>query len=268
MNTDTTELETLHPICRMFQSLRDRGELGLIGYLTAGFPSIDESIDLMHVAAASGCDLIEIGIPFSDPIADGPTIQSASTQALVGGFTLAALLDRLAERPLPIPSVLFSYLNPLLAFGREKLLDRLSALGISGLIVPDLPIDEAPEWLNAARRRDIAINFLVAPTTRDDRLVRIAAECDGFIYAVSTLGTTGTRRELSTGLPDYLARIRRQTDLPIAVGFGISSQQHVAQLRGHADAVVVGSRLIKAIQNNEDLSEIVGALKSAARGTL
>lgn len=267
MNADTTcDVDNVHPIREMFAALRERDELGLIAYLTAGFPSIDASIDLMHVAAGAGADLLEIGVPFSDPIADGPTIQFGSTQALAGGFTLAAFFDCLARRPLPIPTVLFSYLNPLLAFGRDALLDRLVELRIAGLIVPDLPVDEAEGWLAAARERNLILNFLVTPTTTDERLGEIATKSAGFIYAVSTLGTTGARRRLSTGLPAYLQRVRNQTQLPIAVGFGISTPGHITELRDKADAVVIGSRFIDAIRNNENLSDVVRRLKSATRG--
>lgn len=254
-----------NPIAELFAALRERNERALIGYLTAGYPSIDACINLMHEAAEAGCDLLEIGVPFSDPTADGPTIQHASMQSLAAGFTLAAFFEKLAEQPLPIPSILFSYLNPLLAFGRDALLDRLVALNISGLIIPDLPVDEAADWLDAARQRNLHIVFLVAPTTTDERLARIAAASDSFIYAVSTLGTTGARRDLSEGLPNYLARIRVQTQLPIAVGFGISTPAHVAALRPDADAVVVGSRLIDTIRNNQNLSRVVRDLKTATK---
>lgn len=267
MTTHATTTQSTEPIAEMFASLRQRNERALIAYLTAGFPSIDASIERMHEAADAGCDLLEIGVPFSDPIADGPTIQNASMQSLANGFTLANFFDRLAERPLPIPTILFSYLNPLLAYGREALLDRLVALGISGLLIPDLPIDEAEAWLSAARRRDLKLVFLVAPTTTDERLVKIASESDGFLYAVSTLGTTGARHDLPDSLPPYLARVRRQTDLPVAVGFGISAPEHVAALRPHADAVVVGSRFIDAIRHNENLSQVVRDLKEATKET-
>lgn len=263
----STTTNTDNPIAAMFATLRNRNERALIAYLTAGYPSIDASIDLMHEAADAGCDLLEIGVPFSDPIADGPTIQHASMQSLAAGFTLAAVFDRLAERPLPVPSVLFSYLNPLLAVGRDRLLDRLVDLGISGMIIPDLPVDEAADWLPAAQQRDLNTIFLVAPTTTDERLAQVAAASEGFIYAVSTLGTTGARRDLSASLPPYLARIRRQTQLPIAVGFGISTPAHVAALRPHADAVVIGSRFIDAIRKNEDLSRVVRDLKAATKET-
>lgn len=267
MTLDTSpQLETTSPINDMFASLKARNELGLIAYLTAGYPTIDASIDSMHEAAAAGIDLLEIGVPFSDPIADGPTIQHASVRALAGGFTLTAFLDRLAQRPLPIPTLLFSYLNPLLAFGRDRLLDRSRELNISGVLIPDLPIDEAADWLDAARQRNRCLVFLVAPTSTDGRIAQIAADSDAFIYAVSSLGTTGARQGLAADLPGYLGRIRRATDKPVAVGFGISTPAQVAALRDSADAVVIGSRFITAIRNNENLTQLIQGLKKAARG--
>ena len=259
--------ETSSPISDLFATLRRRRELGLIAYLTAGYPSIDASLDHMLATADAGCDLLEIGIPFSDPIADGPTIQHAATQSLAAGFTLTRFFDRLAERPLTIPSILFSYLNPLLAFGRDRLLDRLVELNIAGLLIPDLPIDEADDWLAASRQRGLALVFLVAPTTTDERLARIAAESDSFIYAVSSLGVTGARRELADTLPEYLRRVRACASAPVTVGFGISTPAHVAALRDETDAVVVGSRLIDAIRNNENLSQVVHDLKHACRSS-
>jgi tryptophan synthase alpha chain len=254
-------------IADTFARLRERRELALMPYVMAGYPNLPRSLDIMRQVAKSGADLLEIGVPFSDPVADGVTIQAASQIALEGGFRLNDLLSALSQQSLPCPTVLMSYLNPLLAFGRKPLMNALVESKIAGLIIPDLPLDEADDWLVAARERRLALIFLVAPTSGDERIRRIAAQSDGFIYAVSVAGTTGVRDRAEAGLMDYLARIRRITDKPIAVGFGISKQEHVQALHGVADGAIVGSRLVQAIERGEDLPSLVQSLKIATRSS-
>lgn len=252
-------------IAQTFRHLRERDELALMPYIMAGFPSLQQSIETLQTVANSGADLIEIGVPFSDPVADGVTIQAASHAALEAGFRLRHLLHALRDIRLPCPAALMSYLNPLLAYGRDALLTDLHRAGMSGLIVPDLPPDEADDWLAPARSHGVAMTFLVAPTSTDERIHRIAERTDGFIYAVSLIGVTGARTTLDGSLPAYLQRIKRLTDKPIAVGFGISQPEHVRALHGQADGAVIGSRLVQAIQENEDVARLIRSFKQATR---
>jgi tryptophan synthase alpha chain len=254
-------------IADTFARLRERHEMALMPYVMAGYPNLPRSLDIMREVTENGADLLEIGVPFSDPVADGVTIQAASQVALDGGFRLKELLTALTQQSLPCPAVLMSYLNPLHAFGRDPLMDALVDSKIAGLIVPDLPLEEADDWLVAARERRLALVFLVAPTSSDERIRRIAAQSDGFIYAVSVAGTTGVRDRADTGLTGYLTRIRRITDKPIAVGFGISNPEQVRALRGMADGAIVGSRLGQAIERGEDLLSLVQSLKIATRSS-
>ena len=252
-------------IAQTFAQLRERDELAFIPYQTAGFPSLPESLQNLSRLAENGADLLELGIPFCDPIADGPTIQYASQVALEGGVSLADILDALESTDLPCPLILMSYLNPLLAYGRGRLFPAMKAAGASGLIIPDLPAEEADEWLAAARKSDISLVFLLAPTSTADRIRQVAELTDGFIYAVSLTGTTGARAELTPGLGGFLRRIKDVTNKPIAVGFGISTPEQVRALRGQAQGVVVASRIIEAIRHGEDWTKLVRELKDATR---
>ena len=252
-------------IQQVFEQLRRRREMALIPYLTAGFPSLDESMQALRTIAESGADLVELGVPFCDPVADGPTIQQASQDALDGGVTLPGIFDALKREPVSIPLIIMSYLNPLLALGEERLWKEMADAGVSGLVVPDLPLEEAGGWVEATRSRGISLILLVAPTSSGERAAEIAACCGGFIYCVSITGTTGARDGLSDDLAPVLERLRGATNLPLAVGFGISRPSQIIELRGKADGVVVGSRIVDAIRNGEDLRELVGQLKEATR---
>lgn len=252
-------------ISGVFETLRARGELALIAYLTAGYPTRAAFVEALRTVCAAGADMVEIGIPFSDPIADGPTIQRSSQVALEGGTTLARVLEDVSGLRLAQPLVLMSYLNPLLALGRERLMETMRSAGVAGLIVPDLPMEESEPWQACARAYGRDLIQLAAPTSSAERLREIARRSSGFVYAVSLLGTTGSRAELADGLAAFLTRLRAATSLPVAVGFGISTPKHVRELCGLADGVVVGSRLVSALERGEDLGELVAALKSAAR---
>lgn len=251
-------------IAETFAQLRARGEMGLIAYLTAGYPSLPAFVEALQTVSSSGADVVEVGLPFSDPMADGPTIQFASHEALLAGARFDAILAVLGGVKLRQPLVLMSYLNPLLAKG-DSLLPRLREAGISGLIIPDLPAEEAADWAERTRRAGLSLILLAAPTSPPERLKRIGEVSDGFVYAVSLTGITGARAELSDALPDFLHRLREATRKPIAVGFGIARPEQVASLRGQADAVVVGSRLVDAIRKGEDLGAIVRELKAATK---
>lgn len=281
----TAPLTDSHSIEAMFARLARAGEMALIPYWMAGYPTLNESIEIMRLLGRSGADLIEIGIPFSDPVADGATIQHAGHVALERGFRLSDLMEQLGQEPLGRPALIMSYLNPLEAYraagGKRQpphalpesrggginraLLAHMQAARIGGLIVPDLPPEEAENWLATARQFGISFVFLVAPTTGDVRMRQIAASCDSFVYAVSLTGTTGARAAMSNGLPSYLDAVALATGRPVAVGFGISEPAHVRALRGHAAGVIVGSRLIDAYERGEDLARLMGALKEATR---
>ena len=245
-----------------FERLKEKNELALIAYLTAGFPTLEKSMENLKLVSESGADLVEIGIPFSDPIADGPTIQYASHNALKNGVTLTAILEELKKIKLSIPLILMSYFNPLLSYGNSKLFKDLEEAGIRGIIIPDLPVEETSEWISHS---ETSIIFLIAPTSTEDRIRLIAEKTDSFIYCVSVAGTTGTRENLSPDLIPFIKRIKAITDKPIAVGFGISTPQHVSLLREHADGVVVGSRLIEAVKKGEDLAGLIKKLKIATK---
>ncbi len=249
----------------VFTELRRRDELAFVPYQTAGFPTLEQSLDNVQALCRHGADIVEIGIPFSDPIADGPTIQYASQVALDNGTRLADVLAALTQRRFDRPLVMMSYVNPLLAYGPDRLLADMRRAGFSGLIVPDLALDQAAQWTKQARAHDISLIFLLAPTSTDQRIAQVAELSDAFIYAVSLTGTTGAREALPEGLPAFLQRIRRHTDLPVVVGFGISRPEHVRALRPLADGVVVASRIIDALRRKEPWLPLVEQLKAATK---
>lgn len=252
-------------ISGVFERARERGETALLCFLTAGFPSLADSMRHIATAAASGADLIEVGIPFSDPIADGPTIQHASHAALQGGVTLRKTIAALRELRLETPLLIMSYLNPLLTHGRATALADLNDAKVAGLIIPDLPVEESDEWRAESRQSGLSLIQLAAPTSTDERLAMIGERSDGFVYAVSVAGITGSRRSLPEGIGAFLDRVRQISGKPVAVGFGISTAEHVRSLRGKADGVIVGSRLIECVRQNGDLGAVVRELKNATR---
>jgi tryptophan synthase alpha chain len=221
----------------------------IVPYLVAGYPALHETAGLVVTAALAGADLIEIGLPFSDPLADGPVIQAASQKAIENGMTLRGALELAREvRGLsPVPLVFMGYYNPLLRFGVDRFLGEMAAAGVDGLIVPDMPFEESGEVRDAARKHGIGLTFLVAPTTPEDRLSVIDAVTSDFLYCVSLTGVTGARKELDPGLPAYLARVAAHTAKPFVVGFGISEPEQVGQVVPPAAGVVIGSALVKAI---------------------
>jgi tryptophan synthase alpha chain len=238
-------------------------------YLMGGFPDLDASRAAGEAAADAGADLIELGIPFSDPLADGPVIHAAGTDALAAGATPHGVLgvcEALAGR---LPVVLMVYANLVLAGGAERFAARAAAAGAAGLIVPDLPHEEAGELRAACGERGLALVPLVAPTTPPERLARIAADARGFVYTVSLTGTTGERDELPPELPETVSRVRGATDLPVAVGFGISRPDQASRVAEIADGVIVGSRVVRAAgEGGPDavrgaVAELAAALGSA-----
>jgi tryptophan synthase alpha chain len=223
----------------------------LMPYMMGGFPDMRTSLAIGEAYVEAGADLIELGVPFSDPLADGPIIHAAATRALSAGATLPAILDlarALAER---VPVVAMCYVNPILARGVERFADELAERGVAGLIVPDLPLEESATVLAACDAVGVALVPLVAPTTPDTRLAGIGAAARGFVYAVSVTGTTGERAELAAGVSELVARARAHTTVPVAVGFGISSPaQATAAAAAGADGVIVGTRLVRAASDS------------------
>jgi tryptophan synthase alpha chain len=226
---------------------------GLVAYVTCGDPDLATTREIVLAAIEAGADVIELGVPFSDPVADGPVIQRASERALKQGTTLAHVLTLAAEIRDHAQStglIVFSYLNPILRMGMEKFCKVSRAAGVDGALVTDLPVEEANEYLRAMHEHDLAPVFLAAPTSPDKRLKRIAGASRGFVYAVSRTGVTGARQQLADDARRLVMRLRRITKLPIAVGFGISTAEQFAEVGEFADAVVVGSALVEAIERN------------------
>jgi tryptophan synthase alpha chain len=226
---------------------------GLVVYLTCGDPDLATTRDVVLAAIEAGADVIELGVPFSDPVADGPVIQRASERALKHGTSLGQVLTLAAEVRQHAQStglVVFSYLNPILRMGMEKFCLIARHAGVDGVLVTDLPVEEAGEYLRAMKANDLAPVFLVAPTSPDARLKRIAEVSQGFVYAVSRTGVTGVRQEVADDAEKLVRRLRRVTKLPVAVGFGISNAEQFAAVGEFADAVVVGSAIVEIIERN------------------
>ena len=238
-----------------FARARAEGRICVIPYIMAGYPDVGSSEALALGLARAGADVLEIGVPFSDPLADGATIQHAGQIALDGGMTPGGALE-LAEkihRQVETPLVLMGYYNPVLAFGLEHFCEAAALAGVSGLIIPDLPPEEAEPLLDAANRAGMCLIFLVTPTSPPERVARVAEvaqkQQSGFVYCVSLSGVTGARSDLSAHLQDFLARVRAQIQLPLAVGFGVSTPAHVAALSKMADGAVVASKLIDTLDH-------------------
>jgi tryptophan synthase alpha chain len=236
---------------------------GLVGYLPAGFPSYDGAVAALTAMAAAGLDMVEIGLPYSDPVLDGPTIQRAADAALRAGTRVRDVL-RTAEAVAAtgVATVIMTYWNPVLRYGVERFaLDALAA-GVSGLITPDLTPDEAGEWLAVSDETGLDRIFLVAPSTTDARLRATVAACRGFVYAASVMGVTGARERTSDAAPRLVARVRSVTDLPVGVGLGVSNGAQAAQVASYADAVIVGSAFVRRLLDAPDLSAGVAACQS------
>ncbi len=234
--------------------LRNDKKTAFIGFVTAGDPSLERTVDVALGLAESGVDVLELGVPFSDPLADGPVIQRSSERALRHGVTLAQVLDvtRQVRRRSDIPLLLFSYFNPLLRFGLARLADQARDSGVDGVLVTDLPPEEATEWLDVARARDLDTVFLAAPTSPPERLARVAEASRGFVYAVTRTGVTGERQALSADAAPLVGALRSLTPAPVALGFGISTPDQVAAAAAVADGVVVGSALVRFLEDHPD----------------
>ena len=232
-----------------FAQVKASGRPGLVTYVTAGDPSLARTGDILRALDRAGAAVIEVGVPFSDPLADGPVIQRATERALASGTTLAGVLDLIAQVRAEIGAgiVVFSYANPIMRLGAEAFADRARAAGVDGVLVLDLPLEEAGEFKDLLGSRGIDTILLLSPTTTDERLAKAASVASGFLYAISRLGVTGARDQIADGAEVMVRRIRAVSDLPVAVGFGISKPEHVREVGRWADAAVVGSALVNVI---------------------
>lgn len=239
----------------------------LIAYVTIGYPSVEATLDVVPLLAAGGCDLVELGIPFSDPLADGVTIQKASFQALQNGVTPTICLDvarRLTEK-VDVPLVFMTYYNPILRYGHEEFCRDCAKAGIDGLIIPDLPPDESQELEALTQKNGLDVIYILAPTSTDERVMVAAGRSRGFVYLASVAGVTGARDELPPGLDKFAARVRSVTKLPLCVGFGISNARQAAQIARIADGVIVGSRIVNLMGEGSTagLQSFIRELRSA-----
>jgi tryptophan synthase alpha chain len=246
-------------IAEVFQNLKSQNSKGFIPFITAGDPDLKTTEQLLLELGRIGSTVIELGIPFSDPMADGPVIQRASERALKHQFGLEEVLEmvRNVRRQIQTPIILFSYFNPLLQFGLERLAKAAGDAGVDGVLVTDLVPEEAVEFASHLRAHDLDMIFLVAPTSTDERLKLVAKVASGFIYAVSRRGVTGQQQQVSRDAEELVSRMRRYSNLPVAVGFGISSPAQVADTWRYADAAVVGSAIVEEIEKLETSKELV-----------
>jgi tryptophan synthase alpha chain len=257
----------LSRITQIFADLKRDRTRGFIPFITAGDPDLATTCDLLVELANSGATLIELGVPFTDPMADGPVIQRASERALRHGFGLAEVLAVVvkARKQTDVPIILFSYFNPLLQFGIKRLAREAKEAGIDGVLATDLVPEEAGEFASILRAHDLDTIFLVAPTSTDQRLRLVAERASGFIYAVSRAGITGAREEMSAEAEKLVRRVRQFSDLPVAVGFGISKPEHVNDVLRYADAAVVGSAIVNEIEQAGSATDAVRRVREFAR---
>jgi len=252
----------LDEIAAMFARAKREGRAAFLPYFPIGYPSVDDSLDAIAALAAEGADGFEIGLPFSDPLADGPTVQAATQIALENGVTVAHGLDAvrvLRARGVTQPMLLMGYLNPLLAYGVDRFAADARSAGASGVIVPDLPPEEAGPLAEACAREGLALIFFLAPTSSPERIALVAERAQGFIYVVSVTGVTGARDTLPPELAAFIARVRAQTQTPLVLGFGISRAEQARQLNTLVDGFIVGSALVRAAQSGVEAVRELGA---------
>lgn len=254
-------------IAQLFENLKRDGRKALIAYITAGDPSPERTPALVDALVRGGADLIELGVPFSDPIADGPVIQQAGERALRAGTTLKRVLEIAAEirERSEVPLLLFTYLNPVVRYGLEKLAADAAACGIDGCLLTDASVEEAHEYIGVMQRHGLDTVFLAAPTSTERRLKLVAQYSSGFVYLVSRTGVTGERESLSDAVAPLVQSVRAVTSLPLAVGFGISKPEHVAELGKQVEGVVVGSAIVRLIEQNRDNPSLEIQLESFVR---
>ena len=256
-----------------FAALRARSEAALVPFFTAGDPDLETTRELVRAAVAEGADAIELGVPFSDPMADGPVLQRSAARALAAGTTLPRILELVGElrREITQPLILFGYYNPFFRYGVERIARDAAAAGADGFLCVDLPLEEAADLRAASAAADLDLIALLAPTTPRARVRAIASAASGFLYFVSVLGTTGARSELPRELPDLVRRVRAVTDLPVGVGFGVSRAEQAAWLAGFADAVIIGSAITRLVEEGDArgapsrVASFVGEVRQAMR---
>jgi len=255
----------MNAIIAKFQELKARNESALITYITAGYPTLEASMEYINVFSLNNTDIIEIGIPFSDPIADGKTIQFASYVALKNRVNITNILSEICRLRIKKPLIIMSYLNPILAFGMPRFFERACEAGVSGVIIPDLIVEELNILKPWAKQNSVDIIQLIAPTSSDERIKMIGEKSDSFVYCVSVTGTTGIKRSLPVELPGFIKKVKKIVAKPTVVGFGISRASQIRQLSQIADGVVVGSRLIEAIRKRENLAQLIREFKNATK---
>jgi tryptophan synthase alpha chain len=261
----------LEHINETFSALRASKRAALMPYFTLGYPTPSASVEVVEALAQAGADLIELGIPFSDPLADGPTIQHSTQVALDQGMTVKRcfeLVRQIRERGVRQPLLLMGYINPLLAYGLARYVTEASASGADGLILPDLPIEEAAEVESIFRENGLALVYLASPASTPERIAALAARTSGFLYLVSLTGVTGARTALSAGLADFVSRVRAVAQTPLAVGFGISTPQQAQTVAALADGVIIGSVLISAAGKASDPAAAAAEFITAIRAAL
>lgn len=261
----------LKDISSVFESTRAAGRAALMPYFTLGFPNSQTSLEIIEAVSSSGADLIEIGMPFSDPLADGPTIQRSTQIALEQGMTAAGCLELTADlrsRGVAQPLILMGYVNPILTFGVERFVAEATAAGANGFIVPDLPPEEAELMEAACLEHQRALIFMLAPTSTSQRMTAVVERGAGFLYLVSLIGVTGARSDLPSGLQEFVQRVRSLTSIPLAVGFGVSTPEQAQAVGSLADGVIVGSALINAVEGAEDLPQAAAAFVGELRTAL
>jgi tryptophan synthase alpha chain len=257
------------------EEARAGGRAALVGYLPAGFPTVDASIELIRAMVESGVDVVEVGLPYSDPVMDGPTIQAAAEVALSAGTRTTDVLRVVEASAALVPTLVMTYWNPVERFGVERFTRELASAGGAGLITPDLIPEEAGEWVAAADDHHLDKVFLVAPSSTRARLERTAAACRGFVYATAVMGVTGTREQTSKAAPQLVARVHDVTDLPVGVGLGVSDGRQAGEVASYAEAVIVGSAFVRAVLDADTqaaavqaVGRLAGDLASGVRGEL
>jgi len=253
-------------LSELFAKTKAEKRAALIGYLPAGFPSKRESIEFIKAMIDGGVDAVEVGFPYSDPVMDGPIIQQASEISLHNKTKAEDVLSLQADvAKLNVPAVVMSYWNPIERYGSDKFLTKMKSINGAGVITPDLTIDESGEWIKNCRTTEIDSIFVVAPNTSDERLAQVTKLCTGFIYAASIMGVTGTRTAVSSQAKDLVTRIRKFSNLPVAVGLGVSNREQAKEVAQYADGVIVGSAFIKLILANTDKQKAFADVKQLAQ---
>jgi tryptophan synthase alpha chain len=254
-------------IQQKFNDLKKRGDKALVAYLTAGDPDLETTMALITALDEAGVDVLEIGVPFSDPTADGPTIQAASQRSLQKGTTLSAIFHMLetVRKFTEIPIVLFGYYNPIFIYGTERFAKQAKKSGVDGILVVDLPPEESRELRQYTDRADIDFISLIAPTTSSERIGKISQKATGFLYYVSITGVTGTQKPVVSNIKKEMNRIRKQTTMPVVVGFGISTPEQAAEIALHAEGVVIGSAFVRLIEENGNTNNLVNIISSYAK---